>query len=99
MLDRGDGPGLFFIQFRQRIVEVHPAASDVAQKIAHQLNTHRLRLSSQMQHSGDQTWHFVGEIPTEEGRFEANNHYLSYKLEGRGGCRKHRPSLFLRIKA
>jgi hypothetical protein len=94
MLDPGDGTGLLFIQFRQRIVEVHPAACDVAQKIAHQLDTHWLRLSRQMQHSGDQTWHFIGEVPTEEGRFEANNHYLSYKLEDRDRRRKRRPSFF-----
>ncbi len=74
MLQGRNGIHMVFIGIWKWIVKIHPASGDIAQKITHQFNTYRLILTCEMKHTCNQAWHFVGKVPAEDGRFEANNH-------------------------
>ena len=65
---------MVFIGIWKRIMKVHPAASNIAQKITHQFNSHRLILTCEVKHTCNQAGYFVGKVPAKDGRFEANNH-------------------------
>ena len=69
MLHGRDGFHMVFIGIRKRIVKVHPAASNVAQKITHQFNSHRLILTGEVKQTCNQAGHFIGKVPAKDGRF------------------------------
>ena len=69
MLRGRNGIHMIFIGIRQRIVNVHTATGNVAQKITHQFNSHRLILTCEMQHTSNQAGHFIGKVPAKDGRF------------------------------
>lgn len=74
MLEGRNGTNQPLIGIRQWIVEIHAAARDIAQKIAHKFDTNGLILAGEMQHTCNQAGYFIGEVPTQDGGFEANNH-------------------------
>lgn len=69
MLRGRNGPHMIFISIWQRIVKVHTAASDIAQKITHQFNSYGLILTCEMQHTCNQAGYFIGKVPAKDGRF------------------------------
>lgn len=69
MLHGRDGTHVVFIGVWERIVKVHPAAGDIAQKITHQFNSYGLVLACEMKHTCNQAGYFVGKVPAQDGRF------------------------------
>ena len=60
---------MVFIGIWKRIVKVHPAAGNIAQKITHQFNSYGLILTCKVKHTCNQAGYFVGKVPAEDGRF------------------------------
>lgn len=57
-------------------MEVHPAAGDILEEVAFELDAHGSVTAGEVKHAGDETGNLIGEVTAEDRGFEANYHYL-----------------------